>query len=82
MLQPTHYMIQYKLPGSPLFTNIDFAVHGQIMTAYDQFASLGLKKFKKLKFRLQPKVRGADMFRVDKPKTVKVRLDNRNSING
>ena len=51
------------------------------MAAFDKFADLGKKKFSRLKFRLTTKKRGENMFRLDKPKTVKMRLDNRNNIN-
>lgn len=81
LLPPEHYKMQYELPQSPLKMNIDMGSHDQVMTAFDKFADQGRKNFKKLRFRLMPKKKGADMFRLDKPKTVKMRLDNRNNIN-
>mmetsp|Transcript_23432 Transcript_23432/g.48684 ORF Transcript_23432/g.48684 Transcript_23432/m.48684 type:complete len:233 (+) Transcript_23432:1-699(+) len=51
------------------------------MRAFDKFATLPPKKFARLRFRISPNKKGSEMFRVDKPKTVKVKLDNRNNIN-
>mmetsp|Transcript_28630 Transcript_28630/g.54075 ORF Transcript_28630/g.54075 Transcript_28630/m.54075 type:complete len:366 (-) Transcript_28630:55-1152(-) len=79
--EPHHYKLQYDFPGSPLLMNVDFGVHDQVMTAFDKFATLSKKKFGRLRFRICPKQKGAVMFRLDKPKTVKTKLDNRNNIN-
>ena len=73
--------LQYHFPESPLVINVDMGSHDQVMAAFDKFADLGKKKFSRLKFRLTTKKRGENMFRLDKPKTVKMRLDNRNNIN-
>ncbi|GMI38019.1 hypothetical protein TrRE_jg8807 [Triparma retinervis] len=81
LMPPEYYKMQYELPESPLKMNVDMGSHEQVMKAFDKFAKLGKKSFKKLRFRLMPKKKGAEMFRLDKPKTVKMRLDNRNNIN-
>jgi len=60
LLPPSHYVLQYSLPSSPLAINVHMGDHGQVMAAYEKFGRVGKKGFRRLKFRIMPRVKGTE----------------------
>jgi hypothetical protein len=81
LMLPSYYYLQYDLPKSPFSINVRLDNHDEVMAAYDKFAEMDKMAFSKLAFKILPKECDAKVFRVGKPKQIKVKLDNRNAIN-
>ncbi|KAJ8605328.1 hypothetical protein CTAYLR_002367 [Chrysophaeum taylorii] len=80
---PSYYFLEYQLPAAPFPVRVEVDDVDQLCRAYDQFATLPRKRYKKLVLKVIPRNpdEEASVFDERPPKTVKsTRLDTRAAL--